>query len=66
MNSSTRLLWATRNVSWPTSLTAVPSANSPTSVSCHALVPAFTDCSIASESVVCTPITFTSGRTALM
>ncbi len=54
-----------RKVSSPTSLTAVPSANSPTSLSCTRL-PLLTERTIASESVVCTPITWISGRTALM
>ena len=54
-----------RKVSSPTSLTAVPSENSPTSASCTRR-PLRTDRTIASESVVCTPMTRISGRTALM
>ncbi len=54
-----------RNVSSPTSFTAVPSENRPTSASVTRL-PARTERSIASESFICTPMTFTSGRTALM
>ena len=54
-----------RRVSWPTRLTAVPSENRPTSASCTRR-PARTERSMASESTVCTPMTFTSGRTALM
>ncbi len=53
-----------RKVSSPTSLTAVPSENRPTSGSVTRS-PALTDCAIASESSVCTPITLISGRTAL-
>ena len=64
MNSSTKPR-AMRKVSSPTSLTAVPSENRPTSASVTRLPPA-TDCIIASESFICTPMTFTSGRTALM
>ncbi|MDT4818725.1 hypothetical protein FQZ97_518250 [compost metagenome] len=54
-----------RKVSLPTSLTAVPSENRPTSFSSMRL-PASTERFIASESTVCTPITLISGRTALM
>ena len=64
MNSSTSPE-AMRKVSSPTSLTAVPSENRPTSGrvtrSC-----ALTDWIIASESFICTPMILTSGRTALM
>ena len=56
---------AMRKVSSPTSLTAVPSENRPTSFKVTRL-PAFTDRAIASESDVCTPMTLISGRTALM
>lgn len=52
-----------RKVSLPTSLTAVPSENRPTSRSVTRL-PAATEQAIASESAVCTPITLMSGRTA--
>ena len=52
-----------RKVSLPTSLTAVPSANRPTSFSSTRL-PAATERAIASESTLCTPMTLTSGRTA--
>ncbi|MNV93237.1 hypothetical protein D3C71_1879030 [compost metagenome] len=66
---STRMISSTssrvmRKVSLPTSFTAVPSANSPTSFSSMRL-PASTERFIASESKVCTPITLISGRTAL-
>ncbi len=54
-----------RKVSSPTSFTAVPSANRPTSAKVTRL-PALTERAIASESRVCTPITLISGRTALM
>ena len=64
MNSSTTRL-ATRKVSSPTRLTAVPSANRPTSGSVTSW-PWPTDCAMASESRICTPMIFTSGRTALM
>ena len=64
MNSSTSSR-ATRKVSSPTSLTAVPSENRPTSASVTRLFAA-TDCIIASESLICTPMTLISGRTALM
>jgi hypothetical protein len=53
-----------RKVSSPTSFTAVPSANSPTSLS-STRSPFCSDCAIAHESSVCTPITLISGRTAL-
>ncbi len=53
-----------RKVSSPTSFTAVPSANRPTSLSATRS-PASSDCAIAHESSVCTPITLISGRTAL-
>ena len=53
-----------RSVSSPTSLTAVPSENKPTSDSVTRS-PAFTERTMASESLICTPMTFTSGRTAL-
>ncbi|MNI55573.1 hypothetical protein D3C73_1105330 [compost metagenome] len=52
-----------RKVSSPTSLTAVPSENSPTSARLTRW-PALIDCAIAQESTVCTPITFTDGSTA--
>ncbi len=64
MNSSTRSR-ATRKVSSPTSFTAVPSENRPTSARVTRLFAA-TDCTMASESFICTPITLISGRTALM
>ena len=51
-----------RKVSSPTSFTAVPSENSPTSAR-FTRSPAFNDCAIAQESSVCTPITFTDGST---
>ena len=54
-----------RKVSAPTRLTAVPSENRPTSSSVTRR-PARTERSMASESVVCTPMTRISGRTALM
>ena len=63
MNSSTRSR-VMRKVSWPTSFTAVPSEKRPTSANVTRL-PAATDCAIASESFICTPITRISGRTAL-
>ncbi len=53
-----------RKVSSPTFLTAVPSENRPTSCSSMRR-PALIERAIASESVVCTPITRTSGRTCL-
>src|SRR3989344_1319909 len=65
MKSSTRPLWAMRKVSSPTSLTAVPSENKPTSASVTRSC-ALTDWIMASESFICTPITLISGRTALM
>ena len=64
MYSSTSSL-AMRNVSSPTSLTAVPSENRPTSSSVTRLRAA-TDWIMASESFICTPMTLISGRTALM
>ncbi|MCY1378910.1 hypothetical protein D9M69_665810 [compost metagenome] len=64
MNSSTRPR-AMRKVSSPTSLTAVPSENSPTSASV-VRSPSRTERIIASESFICTPITLISGRSALM
>ena len=64
MNSSTSAR-VRRKVSLPTSLTAVPSENRPTSCSVTRR-PALTDCTMALESVVCTPMTRISGRTALM
>ena len=54
-----------RKVSLPTCLTAVPSENRPTSSSVTRR-PACTERTMASESVVCTPMTRMSGRTALM
>ena len=53
------------NVSSPTSLTAVPSANKPTSFNSTRL-PASIDCFIAQASNVSTPITLISGRTFLI
>ncbi len=64
MNSSTSPL-ATRKVSSPTSFTAVPSENSPTSGSATRL-PDATERAMASESFICTPTMRISGRTALM
>ncbi|VWC43558.1 hypothetical protein BSE24067_07209 [Burkholderia seminalis] len=52
-----------RKVSSPTSFTAVPSANRPTSLS-SMRSPASSDCAIAHESSACTPMTLISGRTA--
>jgi hypothetical protein len=49
----------------PTNFTAVPSENKPTSCSATRS-PLATDWAMARESLICTPITFTSGRTALM
>ncbi|CAB3810570.1 hypothetical protein LMG28688_07270 [Paraburkholderia caffeinitolerans] len=63
VSTSSRYCWHSRKVSSPTSLTAVPSENRPTSLNSTRL-PAFTDCAIAHESSVCTPITRISGRTA--
>ncbi len=54
-----------RKLCSPTIFTAVPSENSPTSCS-RTRLPARTERSMASESRICTPITRTSGRTALM
>ncbi len=54
-----------RRVSSPTIFTAVPSENRPTSCSCTRR-PAAIERAIASESVVCTPITLISGASALM
>ena len=56
---------ATRKVSAPTSFTAVPSENRPTSPNVTRL-PFLTDWIIASESAACTPMTLISGRSALM
>ena len=64
MNSSTSSR-ETRNVSSPTSFTAVPSEKSPTSARVMRLFAA-TERVIASESFICTPMTLISGRTALM
>ncbi|CAJ9935907.1 Uncharacterised protein [Burkholderia pseudomallei] len=63
VTTSSRYAAQRRNVSSPTSLTAVPSEKSPTSVSSMRR-PAASDCFIAHESSVCTPITLISGRTA--
>ena len=64
MNSSTRPR-AMRKVSSPTSFTAVPSENRPTSASV-VRSPSRTERIIASESFICTPMTLISGRSALM
>ncbi|CAE6820077.1 hypothetical protein R69927_06578 [Paraburkholderia domus] len=61
-NTSSRYSLHRRKVSSPTSFTAVPSENSPTSFSVTRS-PAFSDAAIAHESSVCTPITLISGRT---
>ena len=53
-----------RKVSSPTSLTAVPSENRPTSAR-FTRSPARSDCAMAQESSVCTPTTRTAGLTAL-
>ena len=52
-------------VSSPTSLTAVPSENRPTSARLTRS-PTWIDCAMAQESTVCTPITLTDGSTAFM
>ena len=64
MNSSTSSR-AMRKVSSPTCLTAVPSANRPTSRKATRS-PRATDCAMASESFICTPMILISGRKALM
>ena len=54
-----------RKVSSPTNFTAVPSENKPTSLRVTRW-PLATDCIMALESSICTPMTLISGRTALM
>ena len=64
MNSSTKPR-VMRKVSSPTSFTAVPSENKPTSFKVTRFL-ACTEAIMACESFICTPITLISGRTALM